>query len=277
MAARRSNRRPAAAPERAPIITLTTDFGTRDPFVGIMKGVMLGLAPHARFVDLTHDVPPQDVVAGAYALRSAVSWFPAGTIHLAVVDPGVGTRRRALAIATKDAWFVGPDNGLFSWVAPKHAIRTIVEISRSPYRLRPMSRTFHGRDLFAPVAAALACGAPPERLGRAVRAIERLRAPAVRRRGRSLYGEVLWTDRYGNLTTSISGGDLGRNGFRGRRVSITIGDHVVPFRSSYAAVRRNCAVAVLNSADLVEIAVNHGSAAAALGAGRGDGVRVDGK
>ena len=267
---------PTAAPARAPIVTLTTDFGTRDPFVGIMKGVILGIAPHARFVDLTHDVPPQDVVAGAYALRGATRWFPRGTIHLAVVDPGVGTRRRALAIATDDAWFVGPDNGLFSFVAPAGAVRAIVDVSRSPVRLRPPSRTFHGRDVFAPVAAALACGMAIERLGRAVRSMERLPEPKVRRRGRSLYGEVLWADRYGNLTTSIGRADLEASGFRGRRLSITIGGHVVPFRSSYAAVRRDGAVALLDSADLLEIAVNHGSAADVLGAGRGDVVRVDG-
>ena len=266
-----------AAPARAPIITLTTDFGTRDPFVGVMKGVMLRIAPHARFVDLTHEVPAQDVVAGAYALRSAVSWFPAGTIHLAIVDPGVGTRRRALAIATEDGWFVGPDNGLFSFVAPPRSIRAIVDVSRSPYRLRPTSRTFHGRDVFAPVAAALASGVSPERLGRAVRTIERLPPPKVRRRGRSLYGEVLWSDRYGNLATSIAAADLAGAGFRGARLSITIGGHVVPFRTSYAAGRRDRAVALINSSDLVEIAVNHGSAAAVLGAARGDVVRVDGR
>ena len=276
MAARRSRRAPAAAPDRAPIVTLTTDFGTRDPFVGIMKGVMLGIAPDARFVDLTHEVPAQDVVAGAHVLRGAVRWFPRGTIHLAVVDPGVGTRRRALAVATDDAWFVGPDNGLFSFAAPARAVRAIVDVSRSPVRLRPTSRTFHGRDVFAPVAAALACGVAIERLGRAVRSMERLPAAKVRRRGGSLYGEVLWADGYGNLTTSVARADLDGAGFRGRRLSITIGCHVVPFRSSYAAVRRKSAVALINSSDLLEIAVNHGSAADVLGAGRGDVVRVDG-
>src|SRR5690349_14613822 len=161
MAAKRSKR---AASGAAPIVTLTTDFGTRDPFVGIMKGVILAAAPAVRLVDLTHQVPPQNVTAGAYALASAARWFPARTIHLAVVDPGVGTRRRALLIETADAWFVGPDNGLLSLAVPVRAIRRIFDVSRSRVRLRPTSRTFHGRDVFAPVAAALAAGADPATL-----------------------------------------------------------------------------------------------------------------
>jgi hypothetical protein len=258
-----------------PIVTLTTDFGTRDPFVGIMKGVILDVAPEARLVDLTHEVPAQDVVAGAHVLRSAVPWFPRGTIHLAVVDPGVGTRRRALLIETDGAWFVGPDNGLLSLAVPARAARRILDVSRSPVRLQPTSRTFHGRDLFAPVAAALASGVAPDQLGRAVRSMHRLAAPKVRRRGRTLHGEVLWVDRFGNLTTSIGRADLASTGFRRGRLSITIGGHVVPFRSSYAAVARHHAVALLNSSDLLEVAVNQGSAAAALDAGPGVAVRVE--
>jgi S-adenosyl-L-methionine hydrolase (adenosine-forming) len=281
MAARRSKRdvsramKRAAGPAHAPIITLTTDFGTRDAFVGIMKGVIVGIAPHARLIDLTHEVPAQDVIAGAHLLRSAVRWFPRGSIHLAVVDPGVGTRRRAIAVATADAWLIGPDNGLLSFAVPARARPRIIDVSRSPYRLRPTSRTFHGRDVFAPVAAALACGVAPEQLGRAIRSMQRLPAPKVRRTGRSLHGAVLWVDRYGNLTTSIGRAHLIAAGFRRSRLSITIGGHVVPFRSSYAAVPRHRAVALVNSSDLVEIAVNQGSAAVALGAGPGATVRVD--
>lgn len=282
MAARRSKRGTAAPaptavgqPSRAPIITLTTDFDTRDPFVGIMKGVLLSLAPDARIVDLTHAIPPQNVAAGAHLLRSAAPWFPPGTIHVAVVDPGVGTRRRALLVETADAYFIGPDNGLLSLAVPARAVRRIIDVSHSRHRLRPVSGTFHGRDIFAPVAAALASGVEPERLGRIVHRMERLRAPLVRRRGPALLGEVLWVDGFGNLTTNIARVDLAPAHFQRRRLSITIGRHVVPFRPSYARVPLGRPVALMNSSDLLEIAVNHGSAADQLEAGPGSRVRVE--
>jgi S-adenosylmethionine hydrolase len=259
----------------ASVITLTTDFGTRDPFVGIMKGVMLGIAPNVRIVDVTHAVPPQNVAAGAYALRSATPWFPPGTIHVAVVDPGVGTRRRALLVETAAAYFIGPDNGLLSLAAPMRTVRRIIDVSRSRYRLQPVSRTFHGRDVFAPVAAALAAGVEAAMLGRAVDAMQSLRTPRVRRRGPVLLGEVLWVDGFGNLTTNITRADLVGADFRGRRLSITIARHVVPFRPSYSGVPYGRPVAVMNSSDLVEIAVNRGSAADQLDVRLGARVRVE--
>ncbi len=260
-------RRSSAA--RASVITLTTDFGTRDAFVGIMKGVILRAAPAVQVVDLTHGVPAQNVVAGAYALRNAAPWFPEGTIHVAVVDPGVGTRRRALLVESTRGWFVGPDNGLLSLAAPPATVKRIFDVSQSPARLRPVSRTFHGRDVFAPVAAALAFGADPWALGRPVRAMKRLRPPAVHRRGTRLQGEVLWVDGFGNLATNVARTTIEKAPFRGRRLSVTIGPHVVPLRSSYASVPSNTAVALVNSSDLVEIAVNRGSAAARFAVGVG--------
>ncbi len=276
MAARRSSRPRSAgsAPSplgSPPVITLTTDFGLVDPFVGIMKGVILRLVPQARIVDVTHGVPPQNVLVGAYAVRSAAGWFPRGTIHVAVVDPGVGTRRRALAVETRDGWLVGPDNGVLSLAAAAAGVRRIVDVSRSRWRLRPVSRTFHGRDVFAPIAAALATGVAPEELGTRVRAMHRLRIPAPRRRGGGLVGRVLWVDGYGNLTTNLAPARLAV-AFRGTRLSITIGGHVVPFRTSYAAVPAGHPVAVVNSADLVEIAVNGGSAAARFDAKPGTAI-----
>jgi S-adenosylmethionine hydrolase len=277
MAARESKspreRRVLPAPGPAPIVTLTTDFGERDPFVGIMKGVILGRAPAARLVDLTHAVPRQNVAAGAYALASAARWFPRGAIHLVVVDPGVGTARRALAIETADAWFVGPDNGVASVAVPARAVRRIIDVSHSRYRLRPVSRTFHGRDVFAPIAAALASGVDPSTLGPRVRTMRRLVVPKPRRRARTLVGEVLWIDGFGNATTNVSATDLAGADFRGRRLSITIAGHVVPFRPTYAAVPLGRPVALVNSSDLLEVAVNGGSAAADLGARVG--VRVE--
>lgn len=257
----------------APVVTLTTDFGLTDPFVGIMKGVILGIAPTARIVDVTHGVPAQNVVVGAYALASAVRWFPRGTVHVAVVDPGVGTGRRALLVETVDGWLIGPDNGLLSLAAPARAVRQIFDVSRSAYRLRPVSRTFHGRDVFAPVAAALVTGVALDRLGRAVRSMCRLRQPVPRRRGTALVGAVLWVDGFGNLTTNVSETVLARS-FRGGRLSITIAGHVVPFRSSYAGVAAGRPVALVNSSDLVEIALNGGSAAVRFDAGPGSAIEI---
>jgi S-adenosylmethionine hydrolase len=282
MAARRNRRggpvRAGTAtrqPASAAIITLTSDFGLRDPFVGIMKGVMLGIAPDARIVDLTHAVPPQNVAAGAHVLRSALPWFPPGTIHIAVVDPGVGTQRRALLVETVNAWFVGPDNGVLSLAAPARSVRRIIDVSGSRYRLKPVSRTFHGRDVFAPVAAALASGVEPDRLGRMIDTMQRLHTPRARRRGTALLGEVLWVDGFGNLTTNLARADLVAADFRGRGLSISIGRHVVPFRPFYASVPQGRPVALMNSSDLLEIAVNRGSAADQLAAGPGARVRVE--
>jgi len=270
-----SKRRAATAPSpRAPIVTLTTDFGSRDPFVGIMKGVILGIAPAARIVDLTHGVPPQAVLAGAHALASAAPYFPRGTIHVVVVDPGVGTRRRALVVETRDAWLVGPDNGCLSLAAPARAVRRIVDVSRTRRRLTPTSATFHGRDVFAPVAAALAAGVDAATLGPRIASMKRLGLPRSHRRAGALLGEVLWADGFGNLVTNVGHDTLAAAGFRGPEVSVTIGAHVLPIRASYADVPAGELVALVNSTSLLEIAVSGGSAAARLGASAGTPVRV---
>jgi len=240
-----------------------------------MKGVIFGFAPDAVLVDLTHDVPPQEVRAGAHLLATAAPHFPPGTIHLAVVDPGVGTRRRALVVESQRALFVAPDNGLLSFAVPPGAAVATTDVSRSPVRRVPMSRTFHGRDLFAPVAAHLALGVPAARLGRPTSGMLRLRRVPVRRLGRALVGRVLWADRFGNLSTNVSAADLVAAGaFRGRGVSVTIDHHVLSLRGSYADVPVGRAVALVNSADHLEIAVHRGSAASTLGLGPGARVVV---
>ena len=241
-----------------------------------MKGVILGIVPGAAIVDLTHDVPPQDVAAGAYLLKSAVGHFPPGTIHVAVVDPGVGTSRRAIVVETADAWFVGPDNGLFAAVVSARAVRRIVDVSRSPYRRPNPSQTFHGRDVFAPVAAHLASGVPLARLGRAVRSMRRVAAARPRRRGRALRGQIVWIDHFGNLISNVTSDDLASLGraFRTHGVSVTIADRTVRLRRSYAGVPPGAALAIVNSAETLEIAINQGSAAAVLGCARGDPVTV---
>ena len=256
------------------IITLTTDFGAADPFVGIMKGVIVGRAPTARVVDLTHGIPPHDVLAGALVLRHSVPYFPRGTIHLAVVDPGVGSERRALCVETPGALLVGPDNGLLSLAAAPGEIRRIVHLNEERFFLSPRSRTFHGRDVFAPVAAALAAGTPVEKLGSEVRDMQRLDLPPVMREAHALRGQVIYVDHFGNLATNVSAADLA--GLASPRPKIAIGSlRLHGLASSYAAGAPGEPLAVLNSWGLVEIAVREGSACNRLGAGVGAPVVIE--
>ena len=245
----------------AALITLTTDFGLDDPWVGIMKGVIASRAPEARVVDVSHGIPPQAVLAGALVLRHAVPWFPPGTIHVGVVDPGVGGARRALCIETDVALLVGPDNGLLSLAAPAAAVRRIVELTDERFHLAPRSGTFHGRDVFAPVAAALASGVDPGALGPPRDEIVRLTVPEPLRRGATVQAEVIYVDRFGNLVTNLAGDSVARD-----RVSISIaGARIRGIAPSYAAAARGNLVAVVNSWNLLEIAVRDGSARERLG------------
>lgn len=253
----------------ASLITLTTDFGTRDPFVGIMKGVIATRAPAVRVVDVTHDVPPQDVLAGALVLRHAAPFFPRGTVHVGVVDPGVGSTRRALCVETDTALFVGPDNGILSLASPPDDVRRIVELTEERFFLSPRSNTFHGRDVFAPVAAALATGTQPDELGPTVAAMERLTLPEPNIRGGSVHGQVIYVDHFGNLVTNVPAAMAPEKGV------VRCGDRRVVTASTYAAVQPGEAVAVVDSWGLVEIAVRNGSAASVLGAGVGSAVVLE--
>jgi len=255
----------------AALITLTTDFGLVDPFVGILKGVIASRAPGVATIDVTHGIPPQDVLAGALVLRHAVPFFPRGTVHLAVVDPGVGSARRPLCVETDTAVLVGPDNGLLSLVAPATAIRRIVELTEERFFLTPRSGTFHGRDVFAPVAAAVATGTNPDDLGPRLSDLQRLTVPEPTRRGSALHGQVIYIDRFGNLVTNLPG-----RTFPPGRVSISIGQaRIRGVSPSYAAVARDTPVAVVNSWDLLEIAVRDGSARERVGVGVGEPVIVE--
>ena len=256
------------------IITLTTDFGAADPFVGIMKGVIAGRAPMAHVIDLTHGIPPHDVLAGALVLRHAVPYFPHGTIHLAVVDPGVGSQRRALCVETPGALLVGPDNGLLSLAAASGEIRRIIHLTEEHFFLSPRSRTFHGRDVFAPISAALAAGTSVEKLGSEVRDMQRLDLPPVVREAHALRGQVIYVDHFGNLVSNVSAADLATLAVH----APSIGVGSVRLRGvapSYAAVQRGEPVAVVNSWGLLEIAVREGSARDRLGAGVGTAVVIE--
>src|SRR5438874_2181630 len=186
-----------------PVIALLTDFGSRDHYAGTMKGVALGICPDATLVDISHDVPPHDIVAGALELAAAYKYFPAGTIFLVVVDPGVGSTRRGIAAEAGDYKFVAPDNGVLTAVIDEHAPKRVVELSERRYARPTVSRTFEGRDRFAPAAAWLAKGIQLSALGRPVTEIQRLDIPIPEVSADGISGTVLRVDRFGNLVTNI--------------------------------------------------------------------------
>lgn len=253
------------------LITLTTDFGLSDPFVGIMKGVIAQRAPGTQVVDVSHGVPPQDVMAGALVVRHAVAYFPRGTVHVAVVDPGVGSTRRPLCIETETMVLVGPDNGLLSLAASLGAIRRVVEPTDERFFLRPRSATFHGRDVFAPVAAAIASGTPVDALGPTRDDFVRLAMPEPVREGRALRGTVIYVDHFGNLVTSIPAAQLPA----GDAVVQIGAARIAGVSPSYSAVEPGTLVAVIASWGLLELAVRDGSARERLGASVGDTVTVE--
>lgn len=237
-----------------------------------MKGVILSICPSARLVDLTHDLPPQDIVAGALALESAVPFFPSGTVHLAVVDPGVGTARRALAVRADGRYLVGPDNGLLT-LALGRAQWNAVSLAAPEYRLPEVSQTFHGRDIFAPAAAYLAAGVPLERLGPPVTDPARLSLPGCRMAGGWLVGEVLGADRFGNLVTSIPAVRLEALAGHGSAVFEVSGRSLRLVRS-YDEADDGTPAAIVGSTGRLEVFVKGGSASDALAARRGTPVRV---
>jgi S-adenosylmethionine hydrolase len=257
-----------------PIITLTTDFGLRDPFVGVMKGVILGICPGARLVDLTHEVAPHDVLEAALALESAWRFFPAGSIHLAVVDPGVGSERRALALDAGGHLFVGPDNGLFSF-ALRAPGWSAVSVEAPAYRLPAVSHTFHGRDVFAPAAGHLASGVHLPHLGPALRDPVRIALPLARSEGNEIVGEVIGSDRFGNLVTSITAEGIDQLTRGGGALTVELaGLELGPLRTSYSAGAAGVPAAIMGSGGRVEVFVRNASARTTLGAGVGAPVRV---
>lgn len=246
------------------IITLTSDFGP-GPYVGIMKGVILGLRPEAYLVDLEHTLAPQDVLAGALALEQAIGVFPPGTVHLAVVDPGVGTGRRPLAVDGAGCRWVGPDNGIFTPVYLADPQARAYEISDESLFREPLSATFHGRDIFAPAAAALAGGRDPATLGPLVSDPVRLDWPRPRREGEALVGQVLMADRFGNLMTNLSRLEVGAF-LNGRTALVSMaGGAVEGISKTYGLSGPGQLVALFNSQGRLEMAVNQGNFLERLG------------
>ncbi|HEX4996986.1 MAG TPA: SAM-dependent chlorinase/fluorinase [Terriglobia bacterium] len=249
------------------IITLTTDFGLIDPYVGVMKGVILGLASAANIVDLTHDIPSYDIQGGAFALASAVRHFPEGTVHVVVVDPGVGGARFPIAAERGGQRFVGPDNGVLSLaLGMLEGEMAAHRIANESWFRHPVSQTFHGRDIFAPTAAHLALGEPVSAAGPRIGAIAQLTPPGNQGRG----ARVLNIDKFGNIVTSLRPGELGR-GF-GLRIG---GREVRGLLSSYEDAPTGELFAIEGSAGFVEISLKEDSAALALSVRRGAQIEVE--
>lgn len=257
------------------LITLITDFGHKDPFAGIMKAVILGINPDVRIIDLSHDIPPQDVMAGALVLRHSAPFFPPATIHVAVVDPGVGSRRRALLIESGGCFFIGPDNGILSLALEGEKPRQTVELSNEIYHLRPTSATFHGRDIFAPVAGYLSLGIPPQDFGARVDGFERLAWPEVIKGDHSIQGEIIYIDGFGNLITNIHEHHL--KGLRPETLTVSLGDVTVRgLARNYTNGAESSYAASINSWGLVEISSFKGNAQLGCGAKIGDRVGIQG-
>src|SRR5262245_31915260 len=263
------------------VITLTTDFGLADSYVGAMKGVFLSIAAEARLIDITHDVGPQDTHQAAYMVQTFCSYFPIGTIHLVVVDPGVGSRRRAIAFSTPEAIFLAPDNGVLTY-AWRDALAQwgpeaceVVELAEPRFWLPRVSSTFHGRDIFAPVAAHLARGVSLSSLGpRLARLTEAdLEQPTGGRTG-GLDGRIIHVDHFGNCITNITPGHLEQAGLDERLTVRIIDQQISGLHRTFADVPVGALIALIGSNNRLELAVRNGNAAQSLGVGIGDTVRV---
>jgi S-adenosylmethionine hydrolase len=246
------------------VISLITDFGLSDWFVGTMKGVIARLAPAARVIDLTHDVPHGDIRGAAFALRAGYHFFPKGTIHVAVVDPGVGSARQALAVQTSNYFFVGPDNGVLSFALRREKVIAIRLLKKANYFLQAVSHTFHGRDIFAPVAAHLSRGIPIRRLGPPANDFVRLSWPEPVRHNTKIEGEIAYLDRFGNGITNLPAELI--NPLRATKCIVhSRGRLICPLKPFYQAVPLKRPVAVVGSSGFLEIGVNGGSAKQSLG------------
>jgi len=257
-----------------PVIALLTDFGTVDHYAGTMKGVMLGICPDATLVDISHDIPPHDVMAGALELAAAYRYFPAGTIFVAVVDPGVGSTRRGVAADTGDYRFVAPDNGVLTLVLRDSPPKKVVELTERRYARPTVSRTFEGRDRFAPAAAWLAKGTQLPALGRPAADLQKLDVPQPDATADILRGVVLRVDRFGNLVTNIDRKSVERLALGGA-VSIDAGGHrVARLVATYAELPGDGVGALFGSTDHLELAAPSASAADRLSLARGAVVTV---
>ena len=259
----------------APIITLTTDFGTRDGYIAAMKGVMLSICPQARLVDITHEITPYDVMEAAMVLRQSALFFPPDTIHLVVVDPGVGSERRSIALRQNQQYFVGPDNGIFSLVLDTSEPDDLVILNPAIVGIRNLpSRTFHGRDIFAPAAAHLANGKPLRELGEVAERLYTLHWAIPIDDSHGIRGWVVHIDHFGNCITNISR-ELLEHRAAGRTTKCYVGNTILhEVRGTYSEVTRGEPLMLVGSSDVLEISVNQGNAADLLQIQRGMPVNI---
>jgi S-adenosylmethionine hydrolase len=251
---------------RLPVISLLTDFGTADYFVGAVKGAILSVNPQVVIADITHEIAPQDILAGAFTLLAAYKTFPAGTIHFVVVDPGVGSTRRPIVVSANEQFFVGPDNGLFTYIYDREPTHQVFHVTAEKYFRRDPSTTFHGRDIFAPVAAALSTGVKPRDFGPLVDDAMRLSdslEPEKLKNG-NLRARIIHIDRFGNCVTNIT-----RALVKSNAALVVNRKTIRTFRNFYGEAPADTPFAICGSAGFLEISVNGGSAAKALRAKRG--------
>ena len=240
------------------ILTLTSDFGFSDVYVGVMKGTIAQVNPALTVIDLTHDISPQNIAAARFCLMDAYRYFPEGTVHVAVVDPGVGSNRRAIAIEFERGFLVGPDNGIFSGILSQSPAIAVVELTDTQYWRTPQpSKTFHGRDIFAPVGAHLASGVPLRELGRTIdlATLVQLDLPQLIHTPTEIIGCIQYIDRFGNLVTNIPGSDV-----ENKTWTVRLARQIIPGRQTYSDVSPGEALALIGSHGWVEIAIACGNA-----------------
>jgi S-adenosyl-L-methionine hydrolase (adenosine-forming) len=259
---------------RNAIVTLLTDFGTKDHYVASMKGVILSINPQCTLVDITHLISPHHIKEGAFVLNNAFSSFPKGTIHLSVVDPGVGGRRKPLLFVTSNYFFVGPDNGLFTLVLRREKVKKVVALTNPDFFLSEVSTTFHGRDLFAPVAAYLSRGVKPERFGNTVDVWEEIPFQEPVTKEKSMVGEIFHVDTFGNMISNIEGERLLRF-TRGRPFAVRLGKQaILGLKKGYWEGRRHEPIALIGSGGFLEVSVKEDNAQKVLNAKEGDKIQI---
>lgn len=255
------------------VIALLTDFGLNDNFVGVMKGIIYRINPGARIVDLCHQVESHNIREAALLLKSSYPYFPEGTVFLIVVDPGVGTRRKSVIVETERYLFVAPDNGVLSFLMERD-IKRIIQITNEEYFLKPVSRTFHGRDIFAPVAAHLSKGENVEKFGPRIRNIDRLEFPEPQVKNKRLVGEVIYVDRFGNLITNINQDTFLRY-IEGKKFQIVIGKaKISKISSSYQEGKQGLPIAIFGSFDNLEISLYWDNAFRRLNLNKGSKIYI---
>ena len=260
------------------LITLTTDFGLKDPFVGMMKGVIYNINESAEIVDITHNIDNQDILEGAFVISQSYRYFPKGTIHVVVVDPGVGSGRRPILVNASGHCFLGPDNGVLSFIIKEDPKPNILELTTEQYFLKGISSTFHGRDIFAPVAAWLSMGIEFHHFGHAISDYRKLDIPEIERGHGIIKGKVIYIDRFGNIITNITPEDIDdivKSGIPASNIRTRIGEvEITGIRKYYAEVNKGEPATIINSFGLFEIYAYMDDAAKALNVKKGISIEI---